>query len=312
MTSDMPSAEEHLEEALEDYNDKVGRLESEGGSPEELMDAYINRGCVLSMMEYYVSAISDFDDAIEIMNEIEASGGKVDPGTAVKVYISRGEIRGGDDLRPMADDYANAALRLPDLKEDSKYYSRRKIIEMCIGCAEDLVDENFPAEAYPFIEKAWPLLIGRDDVWSGNRRVELLNISGQADMDLGSDAEAMEAFTMSIDEGTGLFEAGNLEDLMSLVFPFVSRGDVEQKNGITEAYIVDRNAAIMLLEQMLKDNKLDDLEVLSSLHRDLANTYLSMQMVKEAEEHLMKEVSLSMNGAREYIRDYARRPGGRD
>ena len=37
--------------------------------------------------------------------------------------------------------------------------------------------------------------------------------------------------------------------------------------------------------------------------------YGAFENHKEAEEHLMREVSLSVNGAREYINNYARRPG---
>lgn len=305
----MSSADEHLEEALRDYNSKVDRLESEGGTDEELMDALINRGCILSMMEYYVSAISDFDDAIEIIAHIEAAGGRVDAGSVVKAYVSRGEIRGGDDLRPMADDYANAALRIGELTEKSKYYDRKKIITMCINCAEDLVDEHFPLEVQPFVDRAWSFLIGREDIWSKNRYVEILNLNGQAAMDLEDDDDAVEAFSMSIDEGTALLEVGALEDVMSLVFPFVSRGDIWQKKGMIEPYISDRKASILLLEQMLENNRLDDVQVLAHMHQDLANTYLTLNKVKEAEEHLMREVSLSVNGAREYINNYARRPG---
>lgn len=305
----MSSADEHLEEALKDYNSKVHKLESEGGTEEELMDALINRGCILSMMEYYVSAISDFDDAIEIMAHIIAAGGKVDAGSYVKAYVSRGEIRGGDDLRPMADDYANAAFRLGELNEKSKYYDRKKIITMCVNCAEDLVDEHFPMEIQPFIDKAWSMIIGREDPWSKNRFVEILNLNGKAAMDLEDDDDAIEAFATSIDEGTKLLETAELEDVMSLVFPFVSRGDIWQKKGIIEPYISDRKAAIILLEQMLEHNRLDDVQVLSHLHQDLAHTYLTLNKVKEAEEHLMREVALSVNGAKDYINNYANRPG---
>ncbi len=303
-----PSADEHLETALEEYNDKVNRLESEGGSDEELLDAYINRGCVLSMMEYYVAAISDFDDAIEIMRHIEASGKKVDAGSFVKAYVSRGEIRGGDDLRPMADDYANAATRLNELNNDSKYYDRKKTIVMCIGCAEDLVDENFPAEIDPFLEKAWALLLTKEDPWSKNRYLEMLDLKGQAELDLEATNEAMESFSDAITVGKELLEMEKLEDVMSLVFAFISRGDIEKDKGLIDQNMLDRKSAIILLEQMLEVGKLDDVHLLAQMHQDLANTYLTLNKVKEAEEHLMREVALDMNGAKEYIENFANRP----
>jgi tetratricopeptide (TPR) repeat protein len=303
-----PSSDEHLETALREYNDKVSRLEFEGGTEEEFLDAYINRGCILSMMEYYVSAISDFDDAIEIMAHLEASGKRIDAGTFVKAFISRGEICGGEDLRPMADDYALAATRLNDLKEDSKYYSRKKIVMMCIGCVEDLVDEGFPAEVEPFLNKAWSMLLTKEDPWSKNRYMEMLNLKGQSEIDMEMKDEAMESFSDAISVGTGLLELAVLDDMMSLVFAFVSRGDIEQEKGLLDQYIKDRKSAIVLLEQMMEANKLDDVHILAQLHQDLANTYLTLNNVKEAEEHLMREVALDMNGAKEYIQNFSNRP----
>ncbi|UAL07002.1 MAG: hypothetical protein KRP56_03890 [Candidatus Methanogranum gryphiswaldense] len=303
-----PSSDEHLETALKDYNNKVNRLEFDGGTDEEFLDAYINRGCILSMMEYYVSAISDFDDAVEIIAHMEASGRNVDAGTFVKAFVSRGEIHGGDDLRPMADDYANAATRLNELKDGCKYYDRKKIILMCIGCVENLVDENFPGEIEPFVNKAWSLLLTKEDSWSKNRYLELLNLKGQSEIDLEMKEEAIESFADAISIGTELLERGDLEDVMSLVFAFISKGDIEQEKGLIDSYIIDRKAAIVLLEQMMEANKLDDVHVLAQLHQDLANTYLTLNKIKEAEEHLMREVALDMNGAREYIQNFSNRP----
>jgi len=300
------SSDEHLEIALKDYNDKVNKLE-ESGTPEELLDAYINRGCVLSMMEYYVSALSDFDEAAELIDKFEANGVRIDAGTYVKTYVSRGEIQGGDDMRSMAEDYAKAAKRLPDLKEDSKYYDRKKIINMCIACTEGLVDEKFPAEIDPFVEKCYSYLIAKEDAWSNNRYIEIVNLRGQASMDLFKSDEAIECFSSAIDSGIKLLEEGKLDDVMSLVFPYVSRGDVEQQEGLLEPYFADRKAAIVLLEELLSANKLDDIKVLVTLHQDLANTYLTLNKMKEAEEHLMREVELDVNGAREYIRNFADR-----
>lgn len=306
----MPSSDEHLEEALEDYNDKIHALESEGGTEEELMDAYVNRGCVLSMMGHYISAISDFDDATDIMMHIEASGRKVDAGTAVKAFVSRGEIRGEDDARLMADDYANAALRLPELTQDSKYYDRKKIVLMCLCCAEDLVDGGFQSEVYPFIDKAMPFIAGKKDSWSRNCLVDLLNAKGQAEADLGDDEDAIDTLTSSIEVAISLMKDGELDDPMSLVFPYVTRGDVEERIGSLEDFIMDRKAAILLLEQMHEDGILDDVKLLSLLHREIADAYFRTNRVKEAEEHLMREVSLDMRGAKEYIDEYARRPDG--
>lgn len=301
-----PSSDEHLEIALKEYNQRVNDLEGIG-SPEELLEAYLGRGCVLSMMEFYVSALSDFDDAAAMIDTIELDGKRVDPGSFIKTYVSRGEIRSTDEARSMADDYAIAATRLNDLKEDSKYYDRRKIVFMCIDCCEDLVDEGFSSEVNPYMDKLFSLLVTRDDDWSRNRYLEALNLRGQSLSDDTHSNEALEHFSDAVDVGTSLLEKGTLDDMMALVFPLISRGDIEQEKGLMDQYLLDRKAAITLLEELLSINKLDNIDILVNLNQDLANSYLTLNKMKEAEEYLMKNILLNMNGSKEYIRDYTNR-----
>jgi tetratricopeptide (TPR) repeat protein len=132
----------------------------------------------------------------------------------------------------------------------------------------------------------------------------MLNICGQSMKDMNLEDEAVEYFTEAIAIGYLLFEEDRLEDLMSLVFAYVMRGDIEQTKGFLEPYFIDRRAAISLLEELLAVNKLDDMSILIRLHQDVASAYLTLNMVKEAEEHLMREVVLNLDGAEQYIREY--------
>ncbi|MDR1404786.1 MAG: hypothetical protein LBJ20_04380 [Candidatus Methanoplasma sp.] len=304
---DMPSFDEHLEAILEDCNERVNRSEESGGSAEEYLDALIDRGSILSMMEYYTSAVSDFDDAIEIISKIEREGRVTDAGMYVRAFISRGELHGTENPEQMAGDYAAASLRLHELGDGSKYYDRKKMINKCLDCCEDLIDAGYPGEVSVFIDKLYVMLAGHDDNWSKNRYVEMLNLSAQAMIGMKMDDRAFEFYSDAIEEGSRLLEKDSLEDLMSLIFPFVSRGDIEQERGLFDQYFADRKAAISLLEELMSMNKLDDVQLLSKLHQDVANTYLTLNKVKEAEEHLMREVMLNMDGAEEYIREYTDR-----
>jgi len=302
-----PSFDEHLETALCEYNDRINTLEDEGDTPEELLDALLNRSRILSMMEHYVSAISDLDDAIEIMLRLESEGRAVDAGTFVKVYTSRGDMLCPDDPGQAMEDYSTAATRVSELTSNSRYFDEKKLVTMCICCCEDMVDEGYPGDVTAFIEKSKSVLHMKRDVWSSNRYLETLNLQGQALMDMSFPDPAAECFSEGIVIGSELRDKEALEDPMSLVFPLVSRGDIEQQKGMLDQYFVDRRYAIELLEEMLGNNKLDDIQVLSKLHQDVANTYLTLNKVKEAEEHLMREVMLNMDGAEEYIREYATR-----
>jgi tetratricopeptide (TPR) repeat protein len=300
-----PSFDEHLEVMLQDCNDRVNYLEESGGSEEEMLDALVNRGSVLSMMEYYTSALSDFNDAVDIILQMESEGKQVDPGTFVRVYLSRGELYG--DSGQTAEDYAAASTRLGEVEDGTKFYDRKKIIRACLDCCEDLLDSGHPGGTPPFIDKLYEMLAGREDDWSKNRYLEMLNISAQSMKDMGMDDEAMEYFSGAIEAGLSLLGRNTLEDLMSLTFAFVVRGDIEQKKGLIDPYLLDRKTAISLLEELMSMNKLDDTSLLIRLHQDLASTYLTLNMVKEAEEHLMREVMLNMDGAEEYIREYVDR-----
>ena len=299
------SFDEHLEAMLQDCNDRVNQLEESESSDEEMLDALINRGSVLSMMEYYTSALSDFNDAVDIILKLEKEGKRADPGSFVRIFVSRGELLGNKDQ--MAEDYATASIRLGEVGVNTKFYDRKKIIRMCLDCSEDLLDNGHHGGTPPFVDKLYEMLIGYDDDWSKNRYLEMLNISGQSMKEMNMVDEAVEYFSDAISTGTSLLDKNSLEDMMSLVFAFVLRGDIEQQKGLIEQYFVDRRAAISLLEELLSMNKLDDFSLLVKLHQDVANTYLTLNMVKEAEEHLMREVMLNMDGAEEYIREYVDR-----
>ncbi|MCL1811816.1 MAG: hypothetical protein FWG41_06365 [Methanomassiliicoccaceae archaeon] len=302
-----PSFDDHLEATLQDCNNRINSLEGSGGSDEEMLDALVNRGSVLSMMEYYTSALSDFEDAVDIIIRMETEGKTADAGSFVRVFVSRGELYGDSDSDRLVEDYAIASTRLNELGENTKFYDRKKVVRMCLDCCEDLLDCGRPDGTAPFVGKLYEMLVGRDDVWSKNRYLEMMNISAQSMNEMGMDNEAMEYFSDAVVTGHVLLEGGVLEDAMSLVFALVLRGDLEQKKGLLDQYFIDRKAAISLLEDLMSMNKLDDLSLLIRLHQDIASTYLTLNMVKEAEEHLMREVMLNMDGAEEYIREYVDR-----
>jgi len=301
------SFDEHLEAVLQDCNNRVHQLGGSGGSDEEMLDALINRGIVLSMMEYYTSALSDLDEAVDIIIGMEESGRTADAESFVRVFVSRGELYGDMDPGQMTDDYAVASTRLSEIGKGTKFFDRKKIVRMCLDCCEDLLDNGRPEGTAPFVDKLYSMLVGCDDDWSRNRYLEMLNISAHSMKEMNMDDEALEYFSEAIDTGYALMEKNSLEDLMSLVFAFVLRGDIEQKKGLLDPYFIDRKAAISLLEELMSISKLDDMSVLIKLHQDVANTFLTLNMVKEAEEHLLKEVMLNMDGAEEYIREYVDR-----
>lgn len=303
----MPTIDEHLEKALAEYNEKVNELEG-SGSPEELLVAYINRGTVLSMMDLYVSAVTDFDEAIGIMRRIEDSGGTVDPGCFVKAYVSRGSLESDKSPKAMADDYNMAASRLKQLRDGSRYYDRRGIIEMCLDCGCDLVDADMATDALPFTEKVYSLVVGRDDDWLRNRYMENCELEGQVRMDCEDFGLAMENYTEAVRVGEELRSRGALEDIMELVSAYVSKGDLEDDREHRQAYYADRKAALDIMEDLAAHDRLDDDELLSNLHGEVAEALIKDGRVPEAEKHLMRQVEINLHGAKDYIDNNADRP----
>ena len=98
-----------------------------------------------------------------------------------------------------------------------------------------------------------------------------------------------------------------LEDPEELVMSFVSKAEVEDGLGLTDMYLADANAAVVLMEQMLEFNRLDDTEVLISLHHDIAGVLMKSGRIEEAEKHLMKAMSLGVHGASEYMNSQTNR-----
>ena len=298
----MRPSEAHLEKALGEFNDKVNRLEKEG-DVRGLLDAYINRGCVLSMMDSVVSAIDDFNEAAEIIAKLQQEGERVDPGYIVKTYVSRGELQSEGTMKKMLDDYRMAAASLGGLTDGSKYYDRQGIVEMCVNCAGDLIEYNYTEDSEPFTKKGMEMVVGRSDVFSRNAYVKLNNLSGQACMDDMKNEAALKHFDEAVRVAQELDSEGNLGDRMDMVYAYVSRGDVEEFLDMTDRLIDDRETAISILEDMKYRGALDDDELLSNLHGETAQLYMKAGKIKEAEKHLLKQVSYNLSGSTEYLND---------
>ena len=76
----MRKSERHLEEMLEEYNEKVNEYDGTG-TYEQRLEAYLVRGTILSMLDSYVSALTDFDEAVDLIGLMEAADEKVDTGS---------------------------------------------------------------------------------------------------------------------------------------------------------------------------------------------------------------------------------------
>ncbi len=298
----MRSSESYLEKALADFNDKVNALEAQGDE-RGLVDAYLNRGCVLAMMDSIFSAIDDFQEAIDLMKKLDAAGTVFDPGYYIKAYVSRGELQSEETMKDMLDDYRVAASKLAEAGDGCKFYGTRDLVKTCIDCAGDLVDNDFCEDARPFIDKGLSLVVGKSDAYSRNRYVELNNLAGQSYMEGETGETAVRYFREAVRVGRELAKSGELESEMDLVLAYVYKGDVEDALGWTEDLLDDRESAIDLLETLKYENRLDDEELLSNLHGETAQVYMKQGRIKDAEKHLMKQVSYNLSGSTEYLNE---------
>lgn len=291
----MPSLDIHLEEALSDYNRKVSELE-ETGPLSELLFAYINRGSVLILMESYVSAITDMDAAVEIIDDMEASGSKVEPGLYVKAFESRGQLLFSSDPEGMADDYRMIVSRLDELDGTTRYYNPDDVATMCLNCAEDLIDTGSEDEALPFLDKAVSLLEGDDDPWCLNRLTEAHNLKAKVLEETGDKESAERYYGEAIDIGSRLYKAGDLEDIMELAMSYVCRGDLREEAERIDEFVSDHVAAADILDMLFDRNELDDVELLVSIHQGIASALMKEGRMKEAEKHLLAAMKMGVDG----------------
>lgn len=296
----MDASDLHLEGALDEYNERVNALEPLGDS-EDLMEAYVNRGCILSMMEYRTSAMDDLESAYMMISRLESSGVAVDAGTYVKTLFTLGSMTFDQDSDP-AEFYMLAATRLNDVGEHSRHFDRRGIIRMCIEASEDLIDDECPEDASPWLSKGLSLTEGRNDSWSLNRRMQLLNLCAEASNESNDLQSAIGRYGDAIEIGTELMERGGLDDTEELVMSFVSKAECEEGIGLLDMFLADMGSAILLLEQLLEYNRLDDPEVLVSIHHDVASVLMKHGRIEEAEKHLLAAMRVGVDGVDEYIK----------
>lgn len=295
----MDASDFHLERALNEYNSTVNMLESNGTSP-ELVEAYVNRGCILYMMGYLTSAMEDLSSASEMIDEIEYEGGEIDAGTYVKDHATMGAIL-FEQRSEIIEEYSYAQTRLDKLRTDSNHFDRAGIIRMCIESAQNLMESDYPEDAEHFVRKGIDILERSGDKWSGNRRMELYTLLGECRFAQEDLRAAMEQYSEAIAIGTMLTESNEIEDMEEVVVPIIARSQCELDLGLDDMYLSDLLLAIKLLEEMAKINKLEDQDVLIKMHQDAATTLMTKGKVKEAEEHLIKAVTMGVHGAKDYL-----------
>ena len=292
----------HLQEALDEYNRRVAELE-DSGTPQELLEAYINRGTVLMMMDYSVAAVSDFDEAVDMILEMESHGYRPDLGLFIRAYENRGQMCCGSDDETMASDYARIADRLPQLTSGVRYFKTKDIVQMCINCAEDLLDEGYFENSVPFLEKAITTLHGKYDAWAQNRVTEAESLYGEACEGRCMHTEAAEHYTNAILSGTPLYESRRSDNRYQLILDRVARGDIRQHEGDGNGFIEDYREAARLLEDMLRTGESDDSELYVTICQGIAAEYMEKGLVEDSEKYLIKAMKFSNPEMRKAMAD---------
>lgn len=255
------------------------------------------------MLDSVNSAMGDFNDAIDLIRSLTDRGIPIDPGYYVKTYTSRGELYGEDEAEKMREDYRMAASYLPEFREGSKYYEPGSAVAMCLDCAEDLIDADFYDSAAPFIEKGFEICDEQGTDHFKNASVDLLNMAGQVAEEGDDPEKALRYFTRAVSLASELDAGGRLEDRLTFVYALVAKGDCEEDLGMEDERITDHEAALQLMEEMLLAGTLDDKELVSNLHGELAKAYMKKGDVSKAEKHMLRQISFELTGSDDYLRD---------
>lgn len=288
--TDLLSAEDHLESVLEEYNQKIDTLENGGATEiEELLEAYVNRGSVLAVMEHYIASVSDFEEASNLMDDLELLGRKADAGTYVKTYVSIGRM---SDEEGMAEAYDKASSRLKELRPTSRHYDMEHMIDMCLSCASDLADADMGDKAMPYIKKVVQTLSSSDDSWGMNRMVEAYNLLGQIKQ-LDDRDESITAFEAAAEISERLYADKELDDPLEMALSYVSLGDIYEELEMHKQSIRYHERAAEVLEEMYSEGKLGDTELLISLHQGLSTNLFMIGSDKDAELHLLRAAEIA-------------------
>ena len=290
----MRASDEHLEQALKEYNDKVSDLEIHG-TKEELLEALVNRSTILMLLGSYTSSMTDVEEAIELSEEMD----HVDIGTFVKMYENHGQMVFDENEEMMLSDYSKIISRLDEIHGDIHHYGWKDLIMMCDGCAEDLIDLGFFETSVPFTQKALELIGNNTDNWSTNRKMETLNLIGQADTGMGLNDGAVDAYSESISYGKRLHRISRIDDPMELVFSYVYRGDILEEKHDMEGMWNDHECAIEILEELNDSNRLSDPDLLVKLHQSLAASMMEAGRIDRAEKHILRAINLGVPGMKD-------------
>ncbi len=286
--------EDYLDKALSEYNEKVNALES-GGDSEELLEAYVNRGCILGMMEHYTSALDDLETASDIESRIGS-----DDGTFVKMKTELGRLCSHFGIDPQ-DHYADAAARLEWIGPSSRHFDAKGVVTMCLDSAEILLEFSHTTDSIPFLKKAMDMTYGKMDPWMRNRRMETLNMVGETYDDAG-DAELAEKYYGEAAEiGMDLMKTGRLEDVELLAATYMSKAECDLDMGMMDRFVEDSDKAILIIEKMHENGILNDMSEASDICHNVAAEFIKLGKVGEAEKYLMKAVKLTLKGAQEYM-----------
>lgn len=297
----MDVSDVYLERALKEHNSTVNMLENEGPSP-ELVEAYVNRGCVLYLMGYFTSAMEDLTAASDMIDGLESEGVGIDAGTFVKAHATMGSIL-FEQNSDASEEYERAIERLPALRVDSRHFDKAGIIRMCIESAENLLDSDGCEQSLAFVDKALSLLENSFDRWSGNRKMELHTLKGECYLAQQDFQSAIGCYSDAIAVGTDLLDSSDIEDMEELIVPIISRSQCENEIGLDDAYLSDLELSIKLMEEMVRINKLSDTEILINMHHEAASALMAKGRMEEAEKHLLRAVSMGVDGAKDYLRN---------
>lgn len=303
----MDVADSHLETVLEELNDKVNALESSGGR-EELMEAYANRGFVLSMMDYRTSALDDLVSAADILDDLESGGAEIDPGLFFKIHCVTASVLSAMGQDP-GDEYALAASRIGAVNARSRGFDARSLIRLCVDSAEDLMDSDEPEGIVPYIGKALDLTQARTDPWSLNMRFHTLRISAEASEWLEDIRTAVDVYGEAVDVGLMLMGEGRLDDPSALAMALVSKAQCEGTLGMDDMRLMDLDSAVKVMENLMECGRSADPDILVGMHHDLADALMKAGRIDEAEKHLIRAMELGVNGAGDYMRMHT--PSGR-
>lgn len=287
---------EYLESMLDEYNGKVNSLI--GGDAAELMEACMNRGCILVMLGHQTSAMDDFETVLELAETMESEGRRPEGDTVFKALTTMGLAlyAEGQEFLPALE---AASAMVPSLGRNVGHFDRRSLTRTCLDCADALMDKGSYEHAAGFLRRVLEDTDGSMDRWSRNKHAEAMLMTAECGEMSGRESVAASVYTDTIAECKALMMDESLDNMDTVINAFMGRALCHNAMGDREAYVEDLMSGAEAIKAVHEAGGTYDRDTEAEVNNLIARELASMGRDAEAERYMLRSMTIGLEASAE-------------